>query len=127
MFKQGLILVVALTAALGSGLVQAEKPEWAGQGGGQREEMRDDKNAQGKYGDEAKKAQAREETREMEQKHSGAYQGEEAGQGQKGQAGAGQAKQQERVMEQEQKELGKGSEQGQESREQSRKWWRFWE
>lgn len=36
-------------------------------------------------------------------------------------------KQRERVMEQEQKELGKGSEQGQESRENRRKWWRFWE
>jgi hypothetical protein len=39
----------------------------------------------------------------------------------------GMEKQRERVMEQEQKELGKGSEQGQESREQRRKWWRFWE
>ena len=36
-------------------------------------------------------------------------------------------KQREKKSEQVQKELGKGSEQGQTSREERRKWWKFWE
>jgi hypothetical protein len=36
-------------------------------------------------------------------------------------------KQREKKMTQEQKELDKGSEQGRESRENRKKWWKFWE
>jgi len=46
---------------------------------------------------------------------------------QEGMENKGMEKQREMKAEQEQKELGKGSAQGQESREQRKKWWRFWE
>lgn len=129
--KKSLPLLAAALLGLAAGAVDAEKPEWA-EKSAQAGQMQTEKAAgqprereEERYreredkGDKAQGSKASPE-RQREQR---AMDEEKGGK----EMPPGQAKQREMKMEQEQKELGKGSEQGQESREQRRKWWRFWE
>lgn len=108
-------LITLVVMSLAATPAFAEKPEWSGKGkptAEQKEMHRAAMEAKGdgvdEHGLEEKK-----EKKEKKEKSSDANKGME--------------KQREMKSEKIQKELGKGSDKGQESRENSKKWWRFWE
>jgi len=94
--------------------VVAEKPEWAG------------KDKPGAEQKEAHKAgmEARES---VEQRYGESEQKAKKEKQEKANQIKAMEKQQAKKSEQVMKETGKGSEQGQKSREQRKKWWKFWE
>jgi len=127
------VLLVLAGFTLATANSFAAKPDWAG---------KDNESAQAADNGQAEKYQRERQRIENQQGHEKGEserersriekEGEEAKQGmQKEKKQQKQSmdsdKQKARKMNQEQKELGKGSEQGQESREQRKKWWRFWE
>jgi hypothetical protein len=134
-------VAVVLALVLGSALVAA--PVWAAGSGTSGEGARSGQGivelAQGRQGGPAEGAGAgrtqdqmrdqaeRQQEAAREERERAQEQARERGDGGGPSDNRGLEQQRERVMEQEQKELGRGSEQGQESREQRRKWWRFWE
>jgi len=92
--------------------VMAEKPEWAGKGKPtmeQKEAHRAAMNAKGGMDGEGPRQKEKKEKRER----TAAPQGFE--------------KQRAKKSEQMQNEIGKGSDKGQESRENSKKWWKFFD
>ena len=89
--------------------VMAEKPEWAGKGKPTMEQKEAHRAAM-----KAKDGMDGEEYRLKEKKE-------------KSTMPAGLEKQRDKKSEQMQNEIGKGSDKGQESRESSKKWWKFWD
>jgi len=125
--------------------VLAEKPEWAGKGKPDSGKERADKakmkakdymdEEHGKSTDkmdrerkkgEGEKSKGFEKQKDKHAEHGKSTEKMKMGKQDEGEKLKGLEKQREMKMEQEQKELGKGSEQGQETREKSKKWWKFW-
>jgi len=122
-------LIVGLAALFLAAPTLAEKPEWAGEGkptAGQKEAHKEAMKAEADYGDEddylnKEKNKKDKQKKEKKEKKLKDNQGEDYGELR------GLDKQAVKKSEQERKELGKGSETGQERREESKKWWKFWE
>lgn len=134
MNKKHLIILVSLlfsAMTLLSSPLAAAKPDGAGNGKKMEKSMKKEQQRADKlYRKEdkllqrglAKEERVRERETSREEKK---YTGSESASGNGEPRGL--EKQRLKKAEQEQKELGKGSEQGQLSRENRRKWWKFWE
>jgi len=125
-FNRGLFmnikLLVSLLAVVLAQPVLAEKPEWAGKGKPTAEQKEIHKSAM-----EAKEEQEdkiNEEIKAVKDKHKDKLD-EQENKGRPDKV-SGIEKQQDKKLNQPQKELDKGSEKGKESRENSKKWWKFW-
>lgn len=93
--------------------VLADKPEWAGKGKPTVEQKEAHRNAmEAKGGMEDERGNGKEKIKKEKKDQSDKLKGVE--------------KQTDKKAGQVQKESGKGSEKGMESRETSRKWWKFW-
>ena len=122
-------LVVGLVALFLAASALAEKPEWAGEGkptAEQKEAHKAAMKATADYDDEddyldKEKNNKDKQKKEKKEKKLKDNQSEDYGELK------GLDKQALKKSEQERKELGKGSETGQERREESKKWWKFWE
>lgn len=130
--------IIVTLSILAAGSAFAEKPEWAGNGNPAAEQKEAHKEAMNAKAEEdllleeeiekSKEKQRKKLKKEKKEKTSQNQKKLDKGaEKSKGKPGKGLEKQKEKKVSQQQKELDKGSEQGQESREQRKKWWKFWE
>ena len=99
-------IIVLLAAGLIAIPAIADKPEWAGKGKPTDAEKAHHKAEMTAKGDDKEHEKKLKERKNKEKR--------------------GLETQHEKKSQQAQKELGKGSDKGQESREQRKKWWKFW-
>lgn len=127
-FNRGLFmnikLLVSLLAVVLAPQVLAEKPEWAGKGKPTAEQKEMHKSAmeakeeqEDKINDEIKAVKDKDKDKDKLEEQDNKGRSDKV---------SGVEKQQEKKLNQPQKELDKGSEKGKESRENSKKWWKFW-
>ena len=122
MMQQIRMIILCLGFAY-TGFVYAEKPEWAGNGqptAEQKAAHNDVMNA--KEGDS--QDDAKDDAKDKMKKDKG--EGDAGKSKDEGKTNSGLEKQKDKKAAMEQKEMGKGSEKGQESREDRKKWWKFW-
>lgn len=94
----------------------AEKPEWAGKGKPMEEQKEVRQTTMGDRKDSADEREGKREEIEKATKNPKEQKN----------VPKGLEKQRAKKMEQEQKELDRGSENGQQSRQERKKWWKFW-
>lgn len=122
-------LIVGLVALFLVAPALADKPEWAGDGkptSEQKEVHKEAMTIKEGYDDEdsylnKEKNKKDKQKKEKKEKKLKSDQGEDRDEL------TGLDKQALKKSEQERKELGKGSEAGQDGRDESKKWWKFWE
>lgn len=122
-------LIVGLVALFLVAPALADKPEWAGDGkptSEQKEVHKEAMTAKAGYDDEdsylnKEKNKKDKQKKEKKEKKLKSEQGDDRDELK------GLDKQALKKSDQERKELGKGSEAGQDGRDESKKWWKFWE
>lgn len=122
-------LIVGLVALFLAAPALADKPEWAGDGkptSEQKEVHKEAMTTKAGYDDEDSYLN-KEKNKKDKQKKEKKEKKLKSDQGGDRDELKGLDKQALKKSEQERKELGKGSEAGQDGRDESKKWWKFWE
>lgn len=123
MIKQIQMIILCLGFSY-TGFVHAEKPAWAGNGQPTAEQKAMHKEAMNAKQDDSEDDVEDEMKKDKTKKDKDENDTEKNKVG--GKTNAGLEKQKAKKAAMQQKEMDKGSEQGQESREDRKKWWKFW-